>query len=96
MSNEKRKLTWGDWYLVVIGVGVAFALMLSVLGKFGLVDFPPPREASRPEIPRFDVQECLSRNAFRIRRADPLISDEMLNGDVARACVLEQQGFEGW
>jgi hypothetical protein len=96
MTDEKAKRTWGDWYLIVIGSAVAFCFVLVMLGKVRLINDPFPPVTKQPERPRFDNKECLSRNAYRIREADPLISDEMLSGDVARACVLERREFEGW
>jgi len=96
-NNKKSvsKRTWGEWYLIVIGAGVAMCFALVLLNKIGLINDPFPPVANQPERPRFNNQECLSRNAYQIREADPLISDQMLNGDVARACVLERQEFEG-
>lgn len=70
--------------------------ILKLLFKIGLIGDPFPPVAHQAERPRFDRKECLNRNAYRIRSNDPMISDDMLNGDVARACVVEQQEFEGW
>lgn len=92
---EKKKLTFGDWFLIFIGASVALVFVLQMLGKIGLIDDPFPPVAQQPERPRFDNAECLRRNAYRIRQNDPMISDEMLSGDVARACVIERREFEG-
>lgn len=90
-----REWDFWDWLSMAFLALVAVALVGKVLQWVGLID-PPPPSAPRYEPPSFDRDECLNRNAYRIREADPMISDEMLAGDVARACVLEQQEFEGW
>ena len=95
-TREATKRTWGQWYIIAIGSGVAICFVLVLLSKIGLIDDPFPPAALQPERPRFNNMECLSRNAYKIRDADPLISDQMLNSDVARACVSEREKFEGW
>jgi hypothetical protein len=96
MENKDEKRTWREWHLILVGCGVATCAVLVLLGKVGLINDPFPDTVQQPQRPRFDNRECLSRNAYRIRADDPLISDESLSADVARACVLEREAFEGW
>jgi hypothetical protein len=94
--TEKAKRTADEWYLILFGSGLALTFCVFVMGKLGLIDKFGSDVELQAEAPRFDRMECLNRNAYRIREEDPLMSDEMLSGDVARACVLEQRQFEGW
>ncbi len=92
----KSKRTFGDWFLILLGLALACVFGLAALGKVGLIDDPFPPVAQQADAPRFNNKECLNRNAYRIRQNDPMISDDMLSSDVARACVNERREFEGW
>lgn len=99
-ETKAKRRSFGDWYLLImgsfIGLGLAAVLAEKLLYFVGVIENPFPPVAEMPARPTFDRNECLSRNSYRIREADPLISDEMLSGDVASACVAEQERFEGW
>lgn len=91
---EKTKRTWRYYYLMVIGAGLALSFTMSILGKLGIIE--PMRGSPIIERPRFDNNACLNRYQEKYRRADPLIPDETLFSDVARACVVERSESEGW
>ncbi|WP_165322896.1 hypothetical protein [Rhizorhabdus phycosphaerae] len=90
--SEKRD------YSAIIGIAffalIAVAIVVKIGRWMGVIE-PLKGSTARYEPPQWDRRECLNRNAYRIRQNDPLISDEMLNGDVARACVLEENAFYG-
>ncbi len=93
--EKLSKWSFGDWFLALIGTGIALVLLMLFAEKVGLIDPIPTQNVAYVERPVFDNKECLQRNQYRVRENDPLISDDALFGQVARACVVEKNEFYG-
>ncbi len=88
-----KSLTWKNWLALAVILYMAFSGCWFVLGKAGLVQ-PLHEPRARSVYTGFDNNACLNRYQEKYRRADPLIPDETLFSDVARACVVERGEFE--
>ena len=76
LARTKRKWTFGDYLLAVFGAIICAIFVWAALGKLGIVEpFGPP--LPRVERPHWDNERCLREQAYRIRRADPMIGDDM-------------------
>lgn len=95
MPKRFGNISFGDWYLIIIGLVFLAAIILYLLVELGIYQLPPERGVVYADHPQFDRMECINRNSYQIRENDPTISDEMLSGDVARACGQERENFYG-
>jgi hypothetical protein len=94
-SDKSLKDTALEWFGIACLVVFAISCSVQFLRLIGVLE-PIPPSVEKNEKPRFDRNECIMRYSYQFREDDPLMSDDRLHGEVARACVIEQEKFEGW